>query len=126
MFGVLLFLLANIGLIALFRLRFYFGMVLHGSYRTYSMVLWSVALVLLFSRLSERNRARFWPGAWFVFLGLNVVSYATYVPEAIERRKHMEGLTFNQKYSDIGLGGTRNSELARYISGLVKLMHDRG
>lgn len=124
-FGCLLFLLANIGLIALFRIRFYFGMVLHSSYRTYSLVLWAIACVLLFSRMPEKNRLRFWPGLWVLFLGVNVLTYGTYLPEAMERRKHMQGITFNQTYNDIGLGGTRNSELARYISNLTTLMRER-
>lgn len=126
LFACLLFLLANIGLIALFRLRFYFEIVFHSTYRIYSLVLWSVAVVLLFSRLSESARLRFWPGLWLVFLGVNVLTYVTYLPEAVERRKHMQGLTFNQAYSDIGLGGTRNSDLARYIADLTRLMRDRG
>lgn len=125
-FGCLLFLLANIGLIALFRLRFYFAMALHSSYRIYAMVLWSVAAVLLFSRLSEPNRIRFWPGIWTLALGVCLLSYATYLPEAIERRKHLQGMAFNQTYSDIGLGGSRNTELARYISRLLTLMRGRG
>ncbi|GAB3567958.1 hypothetical protein GCM10027578_19730 [Spirosoma luteolum] len=125
-FGCLLFLLANIGLIAVFRIRFYFGMVLHSSYRTYSLVLWSMAVVLLFSRLHESRRRQWWPLLWLGVLALNVISYLTYVPEAVERRKHMQGITFDQHYTGIGLGGTRNSYLARYIADLTKLMHDRG
>jgi hypothetical protein len=124
--GCVLFVLANIGLIAVFRIRFYFGMVLHSSYRTYSLVLWSLAVVLLFSRLHESLRIRLWPGIWMLFLGISVLTYGTYIPEAIERRKHMQAMTFNQRYSDIGLGGTRNTYLARYISKLTKLMHDKG
>jgi hypothetical protein len=124
--GCFLFILANIGLIAVFRIRFYFGMVLHSSYRTYSLVLWSLAVVLLFSRLHESQRVRLWPGVWMLFLGVSVLTYGTYIPEAIERRKHMQAMAFNQRYSDIGLGGTRNTYLALYISDLTKLMHDRG
>ncbi len=120
--GIVLFLLANIGLIAFFRIRFYFGMVLHSSYRTYAMVLWAVACVLLYSRLSETARKRVWPGVWLLFVAVNVVSYFTYLPEAIERRKHIQGMVFNQVHSDIGLGGSRNTELARYISNLLVLM----
>ncbi|MCK8494413.1 hypothetical protein M0L20_21270 [Spirosoma sp. RP8] len=123
--GCLLFLLANIALIAFFRLRFYFGMALHIPYRIYALALWSVASVLLFSQLSETIRTRIWPAVWLLFLGLNLLTYGTYIPEAIERRKQMQGLTFNQLHSDIGLGGTRNSELARYISNLIVLMRDR-
>jgi hypothetical protein len=124
--GCLLFVLANIGLIAVFRIRFYFGMVLHSSYRTYSLVLWAIACILLFSRLPDVWRVKVWPGLWLMFLGINVLTYGTYIPEAIERRKHMQAMTFNQRYSDIGLGGTRNTYLARYITNLTKLMHDRG
>ena len=125
-FGCVLFLVATMGLIALFRIRFYFGMVLHIPYRIYSLTLWSLASVLLFSRLSEMARGRFWPIVWALFLGLNMVTYATYLPEAIARRKHMQGLTFNQKYSAIGLGGTRNSKLAAYISNQLTMMQKRG
>lgn len=125
-FGCLLFLLANIGLIALFRIRFYFGLVLHSTYRTYALVLWAVAVVLLFSRLSEAARARYWPIVWLLFLGINLLTYFTYLPEAIERRKQMQALTFNQANRQIGLGGTRNSALARYITDLTALMRERG
>ncbi|GAB2581817.1 hypothetical protein [Spirosoma areae] len=124
--GVVLFLLANIGLIAFFRIRFYFGMVLHSTYRTYAMVLWAVACVLLYSRLSEKIRMRIWSLVWLLFLVVNVVTYVTYLPEAIERRKHLQGMIFNQIYSGVGLGGGRSVELARYISNLTVLMHKRG
>lgn len=123
--GCLLFLLVNIGLIAFFRLRFYFGMALHIPYRIYALSLWAVASVLLFSQLSKSARIRFWPLIWGLFLGLNLFTYYTYLPEAIERRKHMQGLTFNQLHSDIGLGGSRNSNLANYISNLITLMAKR-
>ena len=126
MVGILLFLLANIGLISVFRIRFYFGMVLHSSYRTYALVLWAVACVLLYSRLSETARQRVWPGVWLLFVGVNLITYFTYVPEAIERRKHLQGMVFNQVHNDVGLGGSRNTELACYISDLTHLMQQRG
>ncbi len=126
LFGCLLFLLANVGLIALFRIRFYFGMVLHSSYRTYSLVLWSLACVLLFSHLPEKSRLRFWPLIWLLFLGINVVSYFTYVPEAIKRRKSLQGLTFNQAHNNIGLGASRDNALKPYIINLTTLMRQRG
>jgi hypothetical protein len=126
MAGCFLFLLANIGLIAVFRIRFYFGMVLHSSYRVYALVLWALACSLLFSQLHESRRMQMWPVVWLLFLGVNAITYVTYIPEAVERRKHMQGMTFNQRYSDIGLGGSWNTPLADYISGLTKLMHDKG
>ena len=125
-FGCLLFLLANIALIALFRLRFSFNLTLHIPYRIYALALWALASVLLFSRLAEPMRARVWPVVWGLFLGVNVLTYATYFPEVIEYRKHKQGLTFNQIHNNIGLGGSRNSNLARFISDLTSLMHKRG
>lgn len=125
-FGCLLFLGANIALIALFRLRFDFGMSLTISYRIYSLTLWSVALVLLFSRLPEPARIRVWPAVWGFFLGVNILTYATYLPEAIEYRKHKQGLTFSQLHNGIGLGGSRNSNLTRFIADLTALMQQRG
>ncbi|WP_338876689.1 hypothetical protein WBJ53_13635 [Spirosoma sp. SC4-14] len=123
--GCLLFLVVNIALIAFFRLRFYFGMALHIPYRIYALSLWAVASVLLFSQLTKTARTRFWPLVWGVFLGLNLFTYYTYLPEAIERRKHMQGLAFNQLHSAIGLGGSRNSNLAQYIASLIDLMAKR-
>ncbi|GAB3639425.1 hypothetical protein [Spirosoma arcticum] len=125
-FGCLLFLLANIALIAFFRLRFDFGMSLTISYRIYSLTLWSVASVLLFSRLPERMRVRVWPAVWGLFVVVNVLSYATYLPVIFEYHKHKQGLTFSQIHNDIGLGGSRNSNLARFISDLTTLMDKRG
>lgn len=130
--GCALFLLANMGLIAVFRIRFYFGMVLHSSYRTYSLVLWAVAYVAFLQTQSQASdsikaKAVFWlPAAWLLFLFVNGFTYLTYVPEAIQRRLHMQGLTFNQRFNDIGLGGTRNSFLAKWIVELTDLMHQRG
>lgn len=123
--GVVLFLLANMALIAVFRIRFYFGMVLHSSYRTYALILWAVGYLILVSLLKPQNRVRWIPILWMLFLGINVLSYFTYVPEAVQRRKHMQGLTFNQKYNQIGLGGTRNSALARWIIELDSTMRVR-
>ena len=125
-FGCLLFLLANIALIALFRLRFNFGLSIHITYRIYAMTLWSVALVLLFSRLPQRMRVRVWPAIWVFFLGLSCLTYATYLPEAIEFHKYKQALTFNQIHNNIGLGGSRNSNLARFISDNTALMRKRG
>jgi len=123
--GVTLFLLANMALIAVFRIRFYFGMVLHSSYRTYALVLWAVGYLTLLSLLKPQNRRRWVPILWILFLSVNILSYFTYVPEAVKRRKHMQGLTFNQKYNQIGLGGTRNSALARWIVELDSTMRVR-
>lgn len=125
-FGCLLFLLANIALIAFFRLRFDFGMSLTISYRIYSLTLWSVASVLLFSRLSERMRTRIWPAVWGLFVVVNTLTYATYLPVIFEYHKHKQGLTFSQIHNDIGLGGSRNSTLARFIADLTTLMQKRG
>ena len=125
-FGCLLFLLANIALIALFRFRFNFGLSIHITYRIYSLTLGSVALVLLFSRLSQARRIRVWPAIWVFFFGMSCLSYATYLPEVVEFRKQRQGLVFNQIHNDVGLGGTRNSNLARFISDNTALMHKRG
>ncbi len=124
--GCALFLLANMGLIAVFRIRFYFGIVLHSSYRTYSLVLWAVAWLVLAGMLPQTRRAVLMPVAWSLFLTLNLFTYFTYLPEAIQRRKHLQGLTFNQKYSQTGLGGLRNSALSRWINELNATMHQRG
>lgn len=124
--GVALFLLANMALIAVFRIRFYFGMVLHSSYRTYALVLWAVGYLVLISLLKPQNRQRWVLGFWGLFLGINILSYVTYVPEAIQRRKHMQGLTFNQQHNQIGLGGTQKSALARWIVELDSTMRVRG
>lgn len=124
-FGCLLFLLANIALIALFRFRFHFGLAIHITYRIYAMTLWSVALVLLFSRLSQAGRVRVWPAIWVFFLGLNGLTYATYLPEVVEFRKQRQGLAFNQSHNGVGLGGTRNTALARFISDNTALMRNR-
>ena len=125
-FGCLLFLLANIALIAFFRLRFDFGMSLTISYRIYSLTLWSVASVLLFSRLPVPMRIRVWPAVWGLFLVVNCLSYVTYLPIIHEYRKHKQGLTFSQLHNGIGLGGSRNSNLARFIADLTTLMDKRG
>lgn len=124
--GVILFLLANMALIAVFRIRFYFGMVLHSSYRTYALVLWAVGYLCLISLLKPQNRPHWVWALWGIFLSINILSYVTYVPEAIQRRKHMQGLAFNQQHNQIGLGGTRNSALAHWIVELDSTMHVRG
>lgn len=126
MVGCVSFLLANTLLIAIFRIRFGFMLVLWSTYRTYILILWVVAYLVLLRLLSETNRMRFLPVAWLLFTGIGIISYITYVPEAIDRRHHMQGLTFNQRYSRVGLGGTRNSALAVYIEKLTIDMERRG
>lgn len=123
--GVALFLLANMALIALFRIRFYFGMVLHSSYRTYALVLWAVGYLALMSLVKTHWQKRAIWAFWGLFLFVNVLSYFTYVPETIQRRKHMQGLTFNQQHNQIGLGGTHNSPLSRWIIELDSTMRVR-
>ncbi len=134
--GCALFLLANMGLIAFFRIRFYFGMVLHSSYRTYSLVLWSVAYVALLhtiatsGRISVQRQALInryiLVGLFAVFVFVSGFTYKTYIPEAVQRRLHMQGLTYNQQHNRIGLGGTRDSALAKWIIELTAMMKDRG
>ncbi len=124
--GVSLFLLANMTLIAVFRIRFYFGMVLHSSYRTYALVLWAVGYLCLINLLKPTARQRWVSLLWVLFLSVNILTYFTYLPEAVQRRKHMQGLTFNQQHNQIGLGGTRNSALARWIVELDSTMRVRG
>lgn len=123
--GVALFVLANMVIIAVFRIRFYFGMVLHSSYRTYTLVLVAVAYLALMSLLSPIQQKRWIPRLWGVFLFVSVLSYFTYVPEAVQRRKHMQGLTFNQIHNQIGLGGTHGSRLAGWINELDSTMRVR-
>lgn len=126
-FGCVLFLLANIALIAFFRLRFSFALALHGSYRIYSLTLWAFASTLLFSRLSDKGRGRLWPVIWLLIAGINALTYYTYLPEAVERKKHMQGMVFNQLYSGVGLGGSRvTPNLTRYIDEQLALMKQRG
>jgi hypothetical protein len=124
--GVVSFLIASMGLIALFRLRFSFGMVLWSSYRTYSLVLWATSYVVLIQAVVEKFR----PKLLSVFYGLAtvgaVLSVAGYWPLAVERRRLLQSLTFNQQYSQIGLGGSRQSYLAHWINDLTKLMAQRG
>lgn len=124
--AVILFLVANIALVAVFRLRFDFGLVLHSSYRTYSLALWATACVLLFSRLSDTNRGRVWPLVWGLFLGVSLLTYVTYVPMAIDRRKYLQGMAYNQLHTGVGLGGSRDTEFARYIDNLTRMMQQRG
>ena len=126
MLGCVLFLLANTLLIALFRIRFGFMMVLWSSYRTYILVLWAVAYLLLVRSLSASARVRLLPVAWLITTGICAISYLTYLPEAFDRRYSLQGLAFNQHYSHIGLGGSRNTPLAAIIDGLTTDMERRG
>ncbi|MBC8155129.1 MAG: hypothetical protein H7Z72_19745, partial [Bacteroidetes bacterium] len=107
-------------------IRFGFMMVLWSSYRTYILVLWAVAYLIFIQLLPEQTRMRWLPVLWLFFAGICTVSYVTYVPEAIDRRHNMQGLTFNQRYSQIGLGGSRNSGLARFIDTLTVDVERRG
>lgn len=126
MLGCVLFLLANTLLIAFFRIRFGFMMVLWSSYRTYILVLWAATYLIFIQLLPEPNRKQWLPAVWLLAIGICAVSYVTYLPEAIDRRHNMQGLTFNQRYSQIGLGGSRNSGLARFIDQLTVDMERRG
>lgn len=126
MLGCVLFLLANTLLIAFFRIRFGFMMVLWSSYRTYIMVLWAVGYLIFIQLLAPPKRQQWLPVAWLFFTVICVISYVTYLPEAIDRRHNMQGLAFNQRYNQIGLGGSRNTGLARFIDSLTINMEQRG
>lgn len=124
--GSALFLIANVFLIAFFRTRFGFEMVLWSSYRTYILVLWAVAYLILIVAASDTWRVRLLPLCWLLAAGVSLVSYLTYVPEAVARRHFLRGQTFNQRYSQIGLGGSRNSQMADQLEALTDEMKKRG
>ncbi len=125
--GLALFLLANTALIALFRVRFQFLMVLWSTYRTYTLVLWAVAYLVWIDALPAKSRPRWLPIAWLFALAINGVSYYTYVPEAIERQAWLQGVTFDQAHNGIGLGGSRQFPyLTNYINTTLADVRQRG
>ena len=101
-------------------------MVLWSSYRTYILVLWAVAYLILIVVASDTWRVRLLPLCWLLAAGVSLVSYLKYVPEAVARRHFVQGQTFNQRYSQIGLGGSRNSQMADQLEALTDEMKTRG
>ncbi|GAB3926656.1 hypothetical protein [Larkinella terrae] len=129
--GTAVFLVTNTAIVALFRVRFDFGMVLWGTYRTYILVLWSVGYLIFINLRGRHAAAETARRRWLpVFLGaaflVNLISYVVNVPRVAENRKLMQVQSFNQRYNQIGLGASRNSAFADYIEDNLKIMKDRG
>ncbi len=127
--GAAVFLLASMALIALFRIRFGFELVLWPSYRTYALVLWPVAYLILIQTVAEKYRPRLLPVLYGLTLLIALLSVADFLPEALERRRLMQSLTFNQRHNRIGLGGSREPSgmaLTRWLDELTGMMATRG
>ncbi|CCH54103.1 hypothetical protein BN8_03247 [Fibrisoma limi BUZ 3] len=124
--GVTLFLVMNTALVALFRTRFNFEMMLWSSYRAYIMVLSAAVYLIFINQLSPERRRRWFPALLGLALVVNVVSYVTYTQQVINWQNSKLALAFNQRYNRIGLGGSRQSMLADFIDQQLDEMKRRG
>lgn len=123
--GVMLFLLANAGVIALLRPRFGFFVMVVSNYKIYP------ALFLIVNYLAFVNSAE---GRWQelgfrLSLALSVViwalSFVHYGPAISERRKYLLANAYNQEQHGFGLGFVPGSAAASYIDSLMHFMTER-
>ncbi|MGA0557549.1 hypothetical protein ACO2Q8_12915 [Larkinella sp. VNQ87] len=126
--GCLVFLICNAGIVALFRTRFGFGMMVWGSYRAYAMVLISITyLIFIGSRSAAGNRReRLVPVFLLPAMAIAGLSYVFGIPIAVDNLNMNRAKIFDQHYNQTGLGGTYNSKLGDFIAMNIDLMKNRG
>lgn len=126
--GCIVFLICNAGIVALFRTRFGFGMMLWGSYRAYTMVLAAVTYLIFIGsrRAGETVRDRWVPVFLLPAVGINLLSYLFGVPMAAENQHLSRAKAFNQRYNQTGQGGSYHSALGDFIARNIEVMKKRG
>lgn len=125
--GCVVFLVVNTLIVALFRTRFGFMMVLWSTYRTYILVLSAVVYLIIIGAQRPIVRAQWVPALLIVAMAVNLISYITYLPEVSQRRNQMQAQAFNQRYNQLGLGGSRTADgLADFIVQCLNTMQQRG
>ncbi|GAB3330533.1 hypothetical protein GCM10027299_35350 [Larkinella ripae] len=128
MLGFIVFFLINTALIALFRTRFGYMMVLWSTYRTYILVLSAITYLIFVSNrpANGQNRQRWVLAFLAVAFLINLAAYVTNYSEMTDRRRFMLGQAFNQRYNQIGLGGSHDSKLGDFIEQNMTTMQQRG
>lgn len=126
--GCAAFLIGNAVIIALFRTRFGFEMMLWGTYRGYALMLASVTyLIFIGTRRNSIAIAERWVTVFLIpVIGLAALSYLIGVPTAVENLALNRAKAFNQRYNQVGLGGSYNSPLGDFIAANVDVMQKRG
>ncbi|GAB3250449.1 hypothetical protein GCM10027347_08230 [Larkinella harenae] len=126
--GCIVFLICNAGIVALFRTRFGFGMMLWGSYRAYAMVLAAVTYLIFVGnyRNSENLLVRWIPVFLVTAVAINLTSYVFGIPMAAENRQLNRAKAFNQRYNQTGQGGSYQTPLGDFIAQNVDVMRERG
>lgn len=124
--GIMLFLLANAGVIALLRPRFGFFVMVVSNYKIYP------ALFLIVSYLAFVNSTEgHWQKSGFrlglaLSAGIWGLTFIHYGPTISERRKYLLTNAYNQEHHGFGLGHVPGSPQATYVDSLMQFMTERG
>ncbi|GAA4416950.1 hypothetical protein GCM10023187_48920 [Nibrella viscosa] len=119
--GCMLYLLTTAVIIAVFRLRFGFPVMLISNYKIYPTLFLVLAYSMyVFSPL--RRKAR--PGRQMaIILGasglISVLSYWQYTPLVIERRKIILSMMVNQVHNGFGLSTLPGTPFAGFVAGIM-------
>ncbi|WP_373515423.1 hypothetical protein, partial [Persicitalea sp.] len=123
--GIMLFLLANAGVIALLRPRFGFFVMVVSNYKIYPS-LFLVVSYLAFVNSTEGNSRKV---GFKVGLAVSVIiwglTFVQYGPSISERRKYLLANAYNQEHHGFGLGHVPGSSQAAYVDSLMEFMTER-
>ena len=123
--GIMLFLLANAGVIALLRPRFGFFVMVVSNYKIYPALFLIVSyLAFVNSTEGDLRKSGFKIGlaVSIIIWGLTFIQYG---PAISERRKYLLANAYNQEHHGFGLGHVPDSPQAAYVDSLMGFMTGR-
>lgn len=123
--GVMLFLLANAGVIALLRPRFGFFVMVVSNYKIYPSLFLIISYLAFIVSTNHRNRAVGFKVGLAVSIGIWVLTMIHYGPAISERRKYLLANAYNQEHHGFGLGHVPGSTQAAYVDSLMHFMTSR-
>ncbi len=123
--GIMLFLLANAGVIALLRPRFGFFVMVVSNYKIYPALFLIVSYLAFMNSTGgrwQRNGFRIGLALSLVIWGLTFIHYG---PAISERRQYLLANAYNQEQHGFGLGFQPGSPQAAYVDSLMRFMTER-
>lgn len=119
--GCMLYLFTTAVIIAVFRLRFGFNVMIISNYKIYPTLFLTLAYCMyVFSPFRIRaGQYRVFTLFVAVCSGISLLSYWHYTPLIIERRKVLLAQAINQKYNDFGLGASPGTPFAQYAADIM-------
>lgn len=123
--GVMFFLLANAGVIALLRPRFGFFVMVVSNYKIYPALFLVVSYLAFVNSTAGSWQKQGFGWGFALSIGIWGLSLIHYGPTISERRKYLLANAYNQEHHGFGLGHVPGSSQAMYVDSLMHFMTER-